>query len=36
MSVELREEAGGKILMAKLTGKLTKQDYEHFGPEVRD
>jgi SpoIIAA-like len=34
MSVELREEAGGKILIVKLSGKLTKQDYEHFLPEV--
>jgi len=34
MSVELQEEAGGKILMVKLSGKLTKQDYEHFVPEV--
>ena len=34
MSVELREEASGKILTVKLTGKLTKQDYEYFSPEV--
>ena len=32
MSVELHED--GKILMIKLTGKLTKDDYEHFIPEV--
>ena len=34
MSIELHEEAGGKILIVKLTGKLVKQDYEHFSPEV--
>ncbi len=34
MSVDLYEEAGGKILVIKLTGKLTKEDYEHFIPEV--
>jgi stage II sporulation SpoAA-like protein len=34
MSVELKEEAGGKILMVKMTGKLTKADYEHLGPTV--
>lgn len=34
MSVELHEEATGKVLAIKLTGKLTKEDYEHFIPEV--
>ncbi|HVC93607.1 MAG TPA: STAS/SEC14 domain-containing protein [Pirellulales bacterium] len=34
MSVDLHEEAGGRILVTKLTGKLTKEDYEHFMPEV--
>jgi hypothetical protein len=34
MAVEFREEAGGKILVVGLSGKLTKQDYEHFVPEV--
>ena len=34
MSVELREEAGGKILILNLSGKLTKQDYAHFTPAV--
>lgn len=34
MSVELHEEGSGKILIMKLTGKLTKQDYEQFTPEV--
>lgn len=32
MSVELHED--GKILVIKLTGKLTKEDYEHFIPKV--
>ena len=34
MTIELHEEEDGKILLVKLSGKLTKQDYEHFGPEV--
>jgi hypothetical protein len=34
MSVELHEEAGGKLLVVGLTGKLTKGDYERFVPEV--
>ena len=34
MSVELREDAGGKVFVAKLTGKLTKDDYQQFVPEV--
>jgi hypothetical protein len=32
MSVELHED--GKILVIKLTGKLAKEDYEQFAPEV--
>ncbi len=32
MSVELHED--GKILVVKLTGELTKEDYEQFSPEV--
>jgi hypothetical protein len=32
MSVELHED--GKILVIKLTGKLSKEDYERFAPEV--
>ena len=31
MPVELREEAGGKIVAVTLSGKLTAADYEHFG-----
>ena len=34
MSVELHEEAGGKCLLVQLSGKLTKEDYAHFVPEV--
>ena len=34
MSVELHEEAGGKILTLTLSGKLAKEDYAHFTPEV--
>ena len=34
MSVELHEEAAGKILILNLSGKLTKEDYAHFTPEV--
>ncbi|HZY84473.1 MAG TPA: STAS/SEC14 domain-containing protein [Gemmataceae bacterium] len=34
MPVDLREEAGGKILAVRLSGKLAKQDYERLGPEV--
>jgi len=34
MAVELREEGGGKVLMVGLSGKLTREDYERFVPEV--
>ncbi len=34
MSVELQEEAGGKILILNLSGKLTREDYANFIPEV--
>lgn len=34
MSISLREEAGGKVLVIRLGGKLTKPDYERFVPEV--
>ena len=30
----LHEEADGKILVAKLSGKLTREDYKHFVPEA--
>ena len=34
MSVDLHEEAGGKVLVVNLSGKLTKDDYGHFVPVV--
>ena len=34
MSVQMREEADGKILIIELSGKLVKEDYESFTPEV--
>lgn len=34
MGVTLREEAGGKVLIVDLSGKLIKQDYETLGPRV--
>lgn len=34
MAVELREEAGGKVLILTLSGKLAKEDYAHFTPAV--
>jgi hypothetical protein len=34
MSIELHEEAEGKILVVRAAGRLTKQDYERFVPEV--
>ena len=34
MSVELHEEAGGKILILTLSGKIMKEDYALFTPEV--
>jgi hypothetical protein len=34
MSVHFQEEAGGKCLLVQLSGKLTKEDYQHFVPAV--
>lgn len=34
MAVELHEENEGKILQISVTGKLSKEDYQHFVPEV--
>jgi hypothetical protein len=34
MSVALHGDANGKIVVIKLAGKLTNEDYEHFVPEV--
>jgi hypothetical protein len=30
----LQGEAGGKVLVVRLSGKLTKEDYQRFVPEV--
>ena len=32
MAVEIQQKDGGKILEIRASGKLTKQDYEHFVP----
>lgn len=34
MPVELIEQNGGKLLVVRLTGKLVKEDYDHFVPTV--
>ena len=34
MSVELHEEADGKVLTLKISGKLSKEDYQQFVPAV--
>lgn len=34
MSVELTKENDGKVLVLRLTGKLVKEDYEAFVPDV--
>ena len=36
MAVELVEVAGGKVLEIRVTGKLTKEDYEHFVPRTEE
>ncbi len=33
MPIQLNEEDGGKVLVVQVSGKLTKEDYEHFVPE---
>lgn len=33
MTMQLNEENGGKVLAVHVSGKLAKQDYEHFVPE---
>lgn len=33
MSIQFKEEDGGKSLVVQVSGKLTKADYEHFVPE---
>ncbi|REK15850.1 MAG: STAS/SEC14 domain-containing protein [Planctomycetota bacterium] len=32
----LNETAGGKVLEIKLSGKLSKEDYQHFVPKVEE
>jgi hypothetical protein len=34
MAVEIHEKVDGKVLLVRVTGKLTKEDYEQFVPEV--
>lgn len=34
MSIQLKEENNGKLLVVHVSGKLIKADYEHFVPEV--
>jgi hypothetical protein len=34
MSVDLHEEAAGKVLVINLSGKLTRADYKQFLPDV--
>jgi stage II sporulation SpoAA-like protein len=34
MAVEFQEKADGKVLEVRASGKLTKEDYERFLPEV--
>jgi hypothetical protein len=34
MNVELKEDFDGKVLTVRATGKLTREDYHHFAPEI--
>ncbi len=34
MAIELSEQAGGKVVWAKVSEKLHKEDYERFVPEI--
>ena len=34
MAVEIEERNDGKVLVVRVTGRLDKQDYERFTPEV--
>jgi len=34
MSIEIQEEATGKIVVVRVSGKLTAEDYERFLPEI--
>jgi SpoIIAA-like len=34
MSVDVHEEADGRVLVVKVSGQLTKEDYERFVPNI--
>jgi hypothetical protein len=34
MAIKLEEKDNGKLVEIHLSGKITKQDYEHFVPEI--
>ncbi|MFW6154974.1 MAG: STAS/SEC14 domain-containing protein [Planctomycetota bacterium] len=34
MPAQIQEETGGAVMEVRLSGKLTRADYEHFVPEV--
>jgi hypothetical protein len=34
MPVQFHEQADGKLLVVRISGKLTKEDYEHWVPEL--
>jgi hypothetical protein len=36
MAIELNEEVGGKLLIIRVTGKLTREDYKSFIPKVEE
>ena len=36
MPIKLNEEAGGKILIISVTGKLSREDYKSFVPKVEE
>ena len=36
MAIELNEEVGGKLLIIRVTGKLTREDYKSFVPKVEE
>jgi len=36
MAIEIQEEAGGKLLIISVTGKLTGDDYKSFVPKVEE
>jgi hypothetical protein len=36
MTLEVKQEAGGKVIEVHITGKLAKEDYEHFAPIVEE